>query len=78
MDRDLVLVLVCDFAERITQPIRKGNIIVIIYFILYSFSFFFASAPHYATGASAGRRKQRSRAEITSALLRFSLQSYYI
>lgn len=27
MDRDLVLVLVCDFAERITQPIRKGNII---------------------------------------------------
>lgn len=33
MDRDLVLVLVYDFAERITEHIQKGNIIFIIYFV---------------------------------------------
>lgn len=69
MDRDLVLVLVCDFAERITQPIRKGNIISgVCVCVCVCF------APHYAIRASTDQRKQKGKAEITSALLRFSLQ----
>lgn len=65
MDRDSVLVLVCDFAERITQLIWKGNT---------GRGLFMRLVPCYAIGASAIQWKQKSRAEITLVPLRFSLQ----